>query len=256
MLRFGLLAIGFSLLLASAFSQSSSQIDGTSVLGLWSNAANPTEHFELRADGQFSSVEEGQNFEGTWDLHEKAVTLHYAPFAAGKLLWDGQGFTDNEQKRWVRALPSSNALSQSVAPSSVSTASTPAASSRTAEQKALIEKILLWERLNSQFKITKITADKSDIVTAGSVVVLEKDGLLMYRLDNTILPTTTYKGGKLSMTMGSRMGTNLALALAQPGADLSNVPQRRFVAGEKFWVTAIFVQESNVMFQFYSDPYQ
>jgi len=35
----------------------------------------------------------------------------------------------------------------------------------------------------------------------------------------------------------------------------ATVPQRKFVAGEKFWVTGIDVQDDGVVFQVYSDPY-
>ncbi len=43
------------------------------------------------------------------------------------------------------------------------------------DQKAEIQK-----RLTSEFTLTKPTADKSDIATAGAVLVLHKSGLLMY----------------------------------------------------------------------------
>ena len=38
---------------------------------------------------------------------------------------------------------------------------------------------LIKEKLVSQIKLTKAAADHSDIVTAGDVVVLHKDGLMM-----------------------------------------------------------------------------
>ncbi len=113
------------------------------------------------------------------------------------------------------------------------------------------QKALLQERLDSQFKLTKTTADRSDIVTAGSVLVLQKDGLLMCSLDTNIPPTSTYKNGKISMGFGSDLAWSMQL-----GKSSSEVPQRKFVAGEKFWVTAFNIQEDGVIFKFYSDPYQ
>ena len=248
------------LLLTSAFSQSSRQIDSAFVVGSWSNAADPKEHYELRADGQFSGEflldRQVEHIEGTWDLHENTLMLHFAPFAAGKAQWDGQAFVNDAHDRYVRATPASNAPSQSVASPSVPAGAAPAANALSADQKRLWQKILLWERLNSQFKATKVTADRSDIVTAGSVLVLQKDGLLMWSLDTPIPPTSTYKNGKVSMGFGADLAWSMALGMVQSGATSSNVPQRKFVAGEKFWVTGFTIQEDGVVFKFYSDPYQ
>ena len=59
------------------------------------------------------------------------------------------------------------------------------------DQKAEIQK-----RLASQFVLTKTTADRTDIVgDAGSILVLHKDGLLMFTVDTKALPTSTYKDG-------------------------------------------------------------
>ena len=38
----------------------------------------------------------------------------------------------------------------------------------------------LKQALDSQFTLTKFSQDKTDVVTAGSVLVLQKDGLMMY----------------------------------------------------------------------------
>ena len=127
----------------------------------------------------------------------------------------------------------------------------PAAQGQSGDQKALLQ-----EKLNSQFKLTKLTADNTDIVTAGSVLVLHKDGLLMFSIDTKVPPTSTYKDGKLSMGFGTTFATNLALGQLQPGANCSNVPQRKFVAGEKFWVVGFAVKDDGVIFVVYSDPYQ
>ena len=126
-----------------------------------------------------------------------------------------------------------------------------AAQGQSGDQKALLQ-----EKLNSQFKLTKLTDDKTDIVTAGSVLVLHKDGLLMFSIDTKVPPTSTYKDGKLSMGFGTTFATNLALGQLQPGANCSNVPQRKFVAGEKFWVVGFAVKDDGVIIVVYSDPYQ
>ena len=130
-------------------------------------------------------------------------------------------------------------------------AAVPAAQGQSGDQKALLQ-----EKLNSQFKLTKLTADNTDIVTAGSVLVLHKDGLLMFSIDTKVPPTSTYKDGKLSMGFGTTLATDLALGQLQPGANCGNVPQRKFVAGEKFWVVGLAVKNDGVILVVYSDPYQ
>lgn len=135
---------------------------------------------------------------------------------------------------------------QLVASPLVSAAAVAAAQGQSGDQKALLQ-----EKLNSQFKLTKLTADNTDIVTAGSVLVLHKDGLLMCSLDTRVPPTSTYKNGKVSLGFGADLAWSLQL-----GRNSSEVPQRKFVAGEKFWVTGFTIQEDGVVFKFYSDPYQ
>lgn len=114
----------------------------------------------------------------------------------------------------------------------------------------------IQKALTSQFVLTKTTADGSDIVTPGSILVLHKDGLQMFSIATKIPPTITYKDGKLGMGFGDAFGTNMALSAAQKGANVSNVPQRKFVAGEKFWITAFLVKDKYVILMVYSDPYQ
>jgi len=118
------------------------------------------------------------------------------------------------------------------------------------DKKADIQK-----KLSEKFVLTVATADKSDIVTPGSSIVLQKPGLLMYSVDTQVPPTSNYKDGKISMGFGSAFGTGLALGMAQPGSDTTNVPQRKFVQGEKVWITALSVKDDGVILTFYSDPY-
>jgi hypothetical protein len=110
----------------------------------------------------------------------------------------------------------------------------------------------IQQRLAAQFALTKTTADRTDIVTPGSVLVLKKDGLIMFSLDTKVPATTTYKDGKLSMTFGDAMATTMALGSGQTA---SNVPQRKFVAGEKFWITAYSVTDKHVILLVCSDPF-
>ncbi len=115
------------------------------------------------------------------------------------------------------------------------------------------QKAEILNRLNSEFTRTKMTTDRTDIVTAGSVLVLHKDGLLMAGVQAIAPPTSTYKNGTISMGFGANMAWGMALAPAnqQP----TSLPQRKFVAGEKFWVAEYLVKDDGVYLEFLSDPY-
>ena len=114
----------------------------------------------------------------------------------------------------------------------------------------------LQSQLEAKYTLTKPTDDKSDIVTAGSVLVLQKDRILMYSTSTQVPPLNTYSGGRLSegaygvhqkmQTFGSMIG--------HPPPQ--TIQMRQFVTGEKFWVTKIEVQGDGVIFTLFSDPYQ
>jgi hypothetical protein len=116
------------------------------------------------------------------------------------------------------------------------------------DQKAEVQK-----RLTSQFTRTKLTADRSDIVKAGSVLELHKDGLLMCSIEAKYPPTSTYKNGSISMGFGANLTWTMGLSSANQ--QVANIAQRKFVAGEKFWVTDYFAKDDGVYLQFYSDPF-
>jgi hypothetical protein len=116
----------------------------------------------------------------------------------------------------------------------------------------------LQQKLESTYAITKPTDDKTDIVTAGAVLILQKDKIIMYSTSNQVMPQNTYKAGKLSegafgvhdnvQKFGSFIG--------HPPPQAAQTQSRQFVTGEKFWVTGIAVQGDGVVFTLFSDPYQ
>ena len=113
----------------------------------------------------------------------------------------------------------------------------------------------IQRKLSTLFVLTKTTDDKTDIVKAGSVLDLHKDGLVMYSVETKVAPTSTYKDGKFSMGFAATFAADFALGQVQQGLNHSNVGQRKFVDGEKFWVTGFVVKEDGVTFSFYSDPF-
>jgi hypothetical protein len=108
----------------------------------------------------------------------------------------------------------------------------------------------LQKKLHAVFTLTGITADRSNIVTAGSVLVLHLDGLVMTATTAPLAPVTIYKGGRLQQSSG-----NLLRGLLSGNTDGSTAPKRTFVTGEKCWLTAINVQSDGVALTVYSDPF-
>jgi hypothetical protein len=110
------------------------------------------------------------------------------------------------------------------------------------------------QKLESDFAVSKAAADKSDIVTAGAVLVLEKDGLLMSATSTGSAASNTYRDGKISQgiwKIAKMPGFGGLVSHANANA---NVQTRTFVAGEKFWVTKITVNPDSIVFELLSDP--
>jgi hypothetical protein len=117
------------------------------------------------------------------------------------------------------------------------------------------QKAELNKELGGHFTLTKTTADKTDIVKPGSVLVLHKDGLLLCSIDAMVAPTNSYKNGAISFGFGARISWGMALGAEQQGRQTADVPQRKFVTGEKVWITNYTEQNDGVVLQLYSDPY-
>jgi hypothetical protein len=109
------------------------------------------------------------------------------------------------------------------------------------------------QKLESDYALTKITADRSDIVTAGSVLVLKKDGLIMIASTSTRPTENTYKDGKISQGLWKMARVGGLNGLTHP-VGTAPIQSRRFVTGEKFWVTKISVQDDGVILELFSDP--
>jgi hypothetical protein len=110
------------------------------------------------------------------------------------------------------------------------------------------------QKLESDYPLTKAAADRSDIVTAGSVLVLKKDGLLMSATTSGSAAQNTYKDGRISQgiwKVAKMPGFGSLMGHSGTGA---TVQTRTFVAGEKFWVTKITVHEDGIILELFSDP--
>jgi hypothetical protein len=111
-------------------------------------------------------------------------------------------------------------------------------------------KLPVQQAIEAQFPVSKPTADHKDIVTAGAVIDLLKDNLVMYGTDASVSSTGTYKNGKFEYGGLSKMVTSRFAHLGS-GPQVSN---RTFVAGEKFFLIGVAVHDDGVVLEFLSDP--
>ncbi len=124
---------------------------------------------------------------------------------------------------------------------------------------------LIQQKLVSQIKITKPTADHSDIVTAGDVVLLHKDGLMMCSSASSYAFSNTYSNGVLAANYKNRAKDaaksffkgRLPFGGGGSATDAANngCPSRKFVAGEKFWITGVDLAKDGILIATFSDPY-
>ncbi len=130
---------------------------------------------------------------------------------------------------------------------------------------ALAEKTL-EEQLQSEYMITTPTADNTDIVTQGSVLVLQKKGFSAGAASSKVLTLNTYKDGQIHAGAATAVrrfgglpgigyipGVGTAAGTAAGAAGGS----RDFVNGEKLYVTQITVDrgKDGIVFDLISDSY-
>ena len=119
------------------------------------------------------------------------------------------------------------------------------ASAAHAQDRAAIE-----QKLTSDYPLTKATADKTDIVTAGAVIVLQKDNLMMVDVSASNPYQNNYKDGRITQ---NALGKLAGFGHRLPGVSTPGGATRTFVAGEKFWVTKIEVKDNGVAFELFTD---
>jgi hypothetical protein len=101
----------------------------------------------------------------------------------------------------------------------------------------------IQKALDGKFALTTTTSDRTDIVTAGSVLVLKKSNLLTIDASKPLVLPNTYKNGRITQSK--------LIALGKAGMEGT----RTFVSGEKVWLTGIEVKEKEVVFDLYTDAY-
>jgi len=111
------------------------------------------------------------------------------------------------------------------------------------------------QKLFAEFRPTRIAADRSQILTPGDQVVIQKPGLTMYSVASPMPPLYTYKNGKIGRGLLG-LGKDVEISMKTPGGTAADYPHRPFAPGEKCWVTGVQVQKDGVVFQLFSDRYE
>jgi len=120
-----------------------------------------------------------------------------------------------------------------------------------AQNKSAIEK-----KLVDEYALTQATADQTDIVTAGAILVLKKGNIVMGPSTQTTIYQSTYRDGKISANLAGKMSNGLGRFSRLPGASAPQAPATRtFVPGEKMWVTKIECRDDGVVFDLFTDAY-
>lgn len=113
----------------------------------------------------------------------------------------------------------------------------------------------IQKKVEFEYALTKTTDDKTDIVTAGAVLTLQKDKLVMTAVGSSQCGNY-YRDGRLTQS-GSCKANAMIGKLSMFGQSSRPSTTRTFVTGEKFWVTKIEVRDagkdSGVYMEFFSD---
>jgi hypothetical protein len=118
----------------------------------------------------------------------------------------------------------------------------------------------LEQQLESQYTLTTPTADSTDIVTMGSVLILQKSGFSAGSVSNKVPAQNTYKDGQIKAGATGVIQKGCGF-YRFPGCDqVQNAlgPSRDFVRGEKLYVTRITADRNKdtVVFYLISDAYE
>jgi hypothetical protein len=124
------------------------------------------------------------------------------------------------------------------------------ASLASAQSKGAIEK-----KLAADFAPTQATADFTDIVTAGAILVLKQGNIVMGPAYQSNSFLSTYKDGKLTANLAGKLNNFNTRMSRMPGSTAPPPTTRTFVPGEKMWVTKIECKDDGVMFDLFTDAY-
>jgi hypothetical protein len=113
----------------------------------------------------------------------------------------------------------------------------------------------LDQQLTAQYTITTPTADNTDIVTAGTVLVLQKRGLTTGDATSNVVFSNSYKDGQIKSGVAGTLSKISHFGIPGIPSAPSNTANRTFVNGEKVYVTAIQIKGNQIIFSLISDAY-
>lgn len=115
--------------------------------------------------------------------------------------------------------------------------------------------IAIQKQIASLYPTAKATADGTDLVSAGAVLILQKDNLVMCKVEQPIPTANFYKNGAINQ--GGIGGFFKAMNTLSHFGNQAGAPPsdtREFVSGEKFFVTRIATAPDGVILTLMSDP--
>jgi hypothetical protein len=132
--------------------------------------------------------------------------------------------------------------------------------------QAQAQKETLEKQLEAEYKITTPTADNTDLVTTGSVLILQKKGFSAGAVSSKVATQNTYKDGQIKSgaatavrRFGGLPGVSLIPGVGTAAGTASGAAGtgRDFVNGEKLYVTQITVDRAKdgIVFDLISDSY-
>ena len=107
----------------------------------------------------------------------------------------------------------------------------------------------ILQRLEARYVPTQTNDDKSDITTAGSILTLKKDNLILVGMSSGSVCPNTYKDGRITQGTLAKLTCGRAIAVA------GQAKRKVFLEGQKLWVTNIEVKDNGVVFALYTDAY-
>jgi hypothetical protein len=127
-------------------------------------------------------------------------------------------------------------------------------------------KATLEQQLESEYTLTTPTADNTDLVTTGSVLILQKKGFSAGAVSSKIVTQNTYKDGQIKAGAATAMrrfgglpGISMVPGVGSAAGTAAGAAggSRDFVNGEKLYVTKITVDraKNGIVFDLISDAY-
>ena len=112
----------------------------------------------------------------------------------------------------------------------------------------------LQQRLNSEFQFTQLTSDRSNVVSTGTTLRLNKEGLVMYATSSPMPSSNTYKSGKITQG-GGAFGRDILITMSSSGQGTANdYPHHKFAVNDYVWITKIDAHPGDVTLHLCSNP--